>query len=889
MEIKYESRVIEQLGSELITTDETAIVELLKNAYDAGAKETNLFFLDDLSFLPQNKILAPLVPIFMDEIKTNNYGECIVLEDNGKGMTKKTLQEGFFTIGSKVKHQEKERQKKDLTNTRMILGEKGLGRLAAQRLAPILYIETTSADSKNIYCAKVEWDKIIKKNSDKIQVCVVPNKNSIAYTRLWFMPSQNIEGKLTLVDFTHLLADVATQKKQQTLLFPEYEPDFKKVSVSEKLSSVISFLYSPFEKELNESNDFSIKIWNNDELLKLDFPTQEYMSIAENEYEFKVISTKENGLGISMSMDIKPWYIEHIHFKMIGQNLFSDWKQDPEFYADLLTKYKSRFTDSLSLNLNANELLNSIKEPNDDFIENLKCIAPIKGQVFTFKRDRTLLRMAVESAVKTGNIKTVSVGNQIAPFLNANNGVKLYRGSFRIANLGDKDSDWLHLQQERTKGQQFFRFELGNIIGYVTITDPYQDYITEVTSRQDTSDNQYKQSLNKLLHFVFNKAFYEFNRSAYYITRDILKENNLLPKSNTESIKKEVDKSEVVIKELKNELQSVKSTFKRLQENIEMDNPEKIEAVKEIFSSLNKSQNNFENNFVQTLESIESSKKLLHKVEQREKLIEEDTYNNYKLMANGLITEVLSHELHSILHDVKHDQNIPIHLDSLDKYLLTEEHFEIHNSHFDPVNEFVKKYNNNLQNLNKYYDLLEKTFIYKGQSENIVNENVITFFEEFIPRLQEKLNKNKIDIDFSEADMILSTPKGTLIHVFYNLIDNSIEWIRQKKTAAKYDKSFDPTINKIVIKKVDNTTLHYYDTGLGVSPQYESILFHAMVSGKERGRGMGLYIIRNLLESFGATISLSTERNQYGNRYIFVLEFNKEHELKNESNSTEEI
>ena len=70
-------------------------------------------------------------------------------------------------------------------------------------------------------------------------------------------------------------------------------------------------------------------------------------------------------------------------------------------------------------------------------------------------------------------------------FLEENNGIKLYRSRYRIGYLGNKESDWIRLQQFRTKGQQWYRFDLGNTIGFVSLTDEKQEYIREISSRLD--------------------------------------------------------------------------------------------------------------------------------------------------------------------------------------------------------------------------------------------------------------------------------------------------------------------------------------------------------------------------------------------------------------------
>ena len=63
------------------------------------------------------------------------------------------------------------------------------------------------------------------------------------------------------------------------------------------------------------------------------------------------------------------------------------------------------------------------------------------------------------------------------------------------------------------------------------------------------------------------------------------------------------------------------------------------------------------------------------------------------------------------------------------------------------------------------------------------------------------------------------------------------------------------------------------DSGTGVSRSMEDLLFEPLQSGKplSEGRGMGLYIVRKLLDSFGGDIELLEERNKFGNRYKFLI------------------
>ena len=102
------------------------------------------------------------------------------------------------------------------------------------------------------------------------------------------------------------------------------------------------------------------------------------------------------------------------------------------------------------------------------------------------------------------------------------NGIKLYRGSYRIGFLGNKENDWIKLQQFRTKGQQWYRFDLGNTVGYVSLQDPEQRRIKEISSRLDIQENEFSIAFKTLIDIVFNTLFYELNRSANALIKTIL-------------------------------------------------------------------------------------------------------------------------------------------------------------------------------------------------------------------------------------------------------------------------------------------------------------------------------------------------------------------------------
>ncbi len=123
--------LISRLGRELVARQETAVAELVKNAYDADARQVTLIFSE------------AEVP-----------GGRLEIRDDGLGMTREQLINGFMRLSSseKVEHPTSPRYK------RQRAGRKGIGRFAVQRLGNKLTIRTQTKDSPNALEVMVDWD-----------------------------------------------------------------------------------------------------------------------------------------------------------------------------------------------------------------------------------------------------------------------------------------------------------------------------------------------------------------------------------------------------------------------------------------------------------------------------------------------------------------------------------------------------------------------------------------------------------------------------------------------------------------------------------------------------------------------------------------------------------
>ncbi len=123
---------ISRLGQELVSKQETAVAELIKNAYDADAVSVDVIFKN-----------------------TSRVGGELVIADNGLGMNYSQLVDGFMRISTKDKSNNPRTEK----YSRQRAGRKGIGRFSAQRLGNELEIKTRRVGEVNGLNLEIDWRK----------------------------------------------------------------------------------------------------------------------------------------------------------------------------------------------------------------------------------------------------------------------------------------------------------------------------------------------------------------------------------------------------------------------------------------------------------------------------------------------------------------------------------------------------------------------------------------------------------------------------------------------------------------------------------------------------------------------------------------------------------
>lgn len=142
--LRPRARLLRTLGNDLISSDKVALIELVKNSYDADATTVLIRF------------HGPL-----DE----GAGR-IEVWDDGHGMDVETLQRSWLDIATDTK-----RRKPKSSGGRRVLGEKGIGRLAAARLGSELLLITRREGSSEVSLL-MDWTQFDREDAylDEIEV-----------------------------------------------------------------------------------------------------------------------------------------------------------------------------------------------------------------------------------------------------------------------------------------------------------------------------------------------------------------------------------------------------------------------------------------------------------------------------------------------------------------------------------------------------------------------------------------------------------------------------------------------------------------------------------------------------------------------------------------------
>ncbi|QHC83721.1 hypothetical protein AS589_02430 [Empedobacter brevis] len=798
--------IVKQLGEQLVSDEITALLELIKNSYDADASYVSIEINTTGQYIKE-ELFYP---------KHNGF---IIVEDDGFGMSEETIMKSWLIISYSQKRQLKE-AKKTTSKGRTPLGDKGLGRLSTQRLADICEIFTNKDKTKGTHIA-FNWKDFEKEDAlSEVQIQAES-----------FTPKNKNGTKLILANLNH-----AEVWEGQNL---------------EKFKGQVSQIISPYK----ENRPFEVYLKINGISVDLDKSNEDLRDFAISRFEFDF-----NGKILEIKGKTKLT-------KFIGNNRddFNNYLEidsGKKFYDFLQKKYSD-----------------IKKTPTPFFIEFEK--------KFDFNRDIGGLEVfdgeRANPGAFNGIIDEFTYDNWLSSdenlkeifgklsnyreFAQSQAGIKLFRNGFAVKPFGIDGDDWLRLRESQTFASSYYPLRPANVLGYFAIDEGENRELKDKTDREGLVSNPYSRNFFELAFFIRD----EINRYQENIRRTY---NEFLKAYKTENSGiKTVSQAFNQLKDTKSKSEEVKDDFKKSKSLVSqsikaLDNTSKIVKNDPLFTtdleketaqridSLTEELKTIENT-LERLEIVISKTEKLNEVidilEPKIQILEEQLTNFSELASLGLTAESVSHEFASIADRLA--EKASFYATKLQAKKLNDSDIYV----------FIEYINTTVNGLKIQLKHLDPTLKYNREKKS--SFKLSDFFKDEKDYYNNRFEKQQIEFSIlNENDFSVTINRGKLVQIIDNLLNNSEYWLVERK---KNEPKFSPSI----IIKIEAPWIYISDNGYGISPAVENQVFEPFVTTKPKGegRGLGLFIIQQLLDSSGCTIALEPTRNEHKRKYIFAI------------------
>jgi len=141
----------------------------------------------------------------------------------------------------------------------------------------------------------------------------------------------------------------------------------------------------------------------------------------------------------------------------------------------------------------------------------------------------------------------------------------------------------------------------------------------------------------------------------------------------------------------------------------------------------------------------------------------------------------------------------------------------------------------------------------KQRRKNIKIKEIVEKVERIYRRL---LKREGVELNIKESGspLVAKTTDAVLLQLLLNLIDNAVYWLQQ---TSKKEKQIE------ILLDGNKNQMIFSDNGPGVDKEHAAYIFEPFFSGKgEEGRGLGLYIARQLLERNDYSIELAELKSE---------------------------
>lgn len=705
--------IINRLGKELVGKQETAVSELIKNAYDADATEVNLIF--------ENAW---------------NKGGILTIEDNGHGMNRSQLVNGFMRLSSsdKIHNPVSEKYK------RQKAGRKGIGRFATQRLGEKLIIITQTSESNQALKVIVNWDDFA---TDKDLL--------------------TISNSIELIQKT---------KDNGTTLIIEGLREGWSDTMIKRVYRYTSELLQPFPLSKKKEEEIQNSI---DEGFKSNYYRNDNGILA-------AIVDEEKAIFQHALAEIEGYVLND------GQGCWA------------LKSEKLNFPEEV-FPIGNNE------KDKDDITTPFSLIKGVHFKAYYYVFDSSLFAAGTFTFIKE--------------LLYEKGGIRLYRNGFRVLPYGEEGDDWLGLAKSNNRNIVLAQHTNRNFFGFVELEDS-NNIFEETSSREGIIENE---SSRELVNFVYRSLLSAVMKVQGLRGRKVTASQKGYIKENpTEKVDNAINQIEELLKETE---KYTENTHKE---------------------TSGKSTNEKANQIISDLKQAREEEKV-----KNQKLIDEN--NMLRILAGlGLVIGEFVHEVQRFLPGFDADINF------LKKAV----------KDYKDVYERTELLETNVKSFSAYTSYFDKTISRNvhRELEPIELRDVVRNFEMVISNDLERASINMRQTKYHGYDLFtLPMHPSEWASILFNLYTNSKKAIKRAKTDGEIF---------IECGKNENIVfLEFSDNGDGISNENEDNIFNAFFTTSTAsnhtaddataltGTGLGLKIVRDIIEFYNGEIYVTTPTNGF--------------------------
>ncbi|WP_321893799.1 sensor histidine kinase [Paraburkholderia tropica] len=571
-QFNVKARVLLELGAELISSDEVALYELIKNAVDA---KTEKVIIRVFSWLKHSDYLK-----FQSEIKANGkpltravvsewiqqyispeaselfksglldtlsrvgseeallllrdaYSNCSYLEveDFGDGMTKDSLVKNFLTVGTPNRVGKAGSK---------YLGEKGIGRLSAMRLGRRLVVTTTTIRDKNFSRLGCDWGAL----------------------------EDNVE--LDISEFHPTLESLSGEKDKEQgtkITVSDLQSDWSEQTLRRIARTHLSKLQDPFDRN---SIRLDIRLFFNGDELRDAFVEidQDWLKGWHGYLEMEFFYKSPSGDARSASRKPVPVLKGKAIFRVPSQGGQVE-EDSKEIFAEGDGLYSMLADENVPM-------VPGLVRSNAPRYAGIDTLGPFSMKGYWYNRQR-----------KGQEISEKDARNDFKEWLELwGGGLLVYRDGYRVYPYASPEDDWLSLDQ-RALRRRSFKLNRGQFVGYVRIGSETNPALKDQTNREGMRDSPEKRALIQCLQQgiwkeLGSRVSAHEERSTRLALNSVqkidqtVKEKSKSAKASLTILSKKLPESDASIRELRSHIDQLelawahaKSTIRKQQEGAE--------------------------------------------------------------------------------------------------------------------------------------------------------------------------------------------------------------------------------------------------------------------------------------------------------------------------------